>query len=452
MRKEKFDIQGMTCSSCSSHVENAVKKLNGIKNVSVNLLSNNMLVEYDEKIISDNTIISAVLNSGYGITKTQNISSMIIAMYHMIFNILRIPIPNFIINTIHGNSNILRFASLQVLLLIPIIIVNRNYFLIGYKRLLKKSPNMDSLIAIGASASIIYGLFSIYNISIGLINNQMDLIEKYSTNLYFESAGTILTLVTIGKYIETKSKGKTGSAIDRLINLAPKTAIIIKDNKEITVSVDDIEENDILLIKPGDRIPVDGMIKEGCTTVNQSSITGESIPVIKNEGDKVISGTINKNGSFKMIAEKVGENTTLSQIIKLVEEANNSKAPISRVADKVSGIFVPVVILISIIATIIWIILGQSFEFALSIGISVLVISCPCALGLATPIAIMIGTGKAAENGILIKSAESLEYLHSIDTVVLDKTGTITNGNPEVIDIITNQDIMLRRKNWQKKC
>ena len=470
----------MTCSSCQAHVEKAVKKLDGVKNVNVNLISNNMVVEYDNKKIDEKEIIDAVINAGYGACKVneENLNNdnrikntiviksmkkrliisiifwiplMYVAMHHMFYEWFGIPVPNIIKTYLHGNENALKFALTQVFLLIPILIVNRNYFLVGFKRLLKRSPNMDSLIAIGSLSSIIYGLFAIYMISSGLLNNNMVLVEKYSMDLYFESAGTILTLVTVGKYLETKSKGKTGDAISKLINLAPKTAIIIdEDGKEQEVLTENIKVGDILLIKPGGSIPVDGTIIEGISSIDQSSITGESIPVSKKEGDTVISGTINKTGTFKMKAEKIGENTTLSQIIKLVEEAGNSKAPIARLADKVSSVFVPIVILIAIVSACIWLLLGQSFEFALSIGIAVLVISCPCALGLATPVAIMVGTGKAAENGILIKSAESLETIHEADTVVLDKTGTITKGKPIVVSIVTDQDIMASRKYWKR--
>ena len=297
---------------------------------------------------------------------------------------------------------------------------------------------MDSLIAIGSSAAIVYGIYAIYMIGYGLGHNNLELVQRYSNDLYFESAGTILTLITVGKYLETKSKGKTKDAISKLINLAPKTSIVIRSGEEIEVSTDEIIQGDIILIKPGTIIPSDGVVVDGTSFIDQSPITGESIPVEKNIGDDVVSGTINKNGYLKMQATKVGENTTLSQIIKLVEEAGSSKAPIARLADKVSGIFVPVVIGIAILATVFWLLQGQSLEFALSIGISVLVISCPCALGLATPVAIMVGTGKGAQNGILIKSAESLETLHLVDTVVLDKTGTITEGKPQVIDILVN--------------
>ena len=470
MKKEKFDIQGMTCSSCSAHVERAISKLEGIKSVNVNLLSNNMIVEYDENITNNETIIKAVIDAGYGarISSTEKntqtkkekapnnqdviksmkkrliisvcflIPLMYIAMYHMFYEWFGLPIPTFINNLFHGTENAITFGFTQFLLLLPIVYVNRNYFIVGFKRLFKGSPNMDSLIAIGSSAAIVYGIFAIYMIGYGLGHNQIELVKRYSMDIYFESAGTILTLITVGKYLETKSKGKTSDAISKLINLAPKTAIVIRENKETEIAVEEIVQGDIIAIKPGGSIPVDGIVIEGSTAIDQSSITGESIPVEKNIGDNVVSGTINKNGYFKMKATKVGNDTTLSQIIKLVEEASNSKAPISKLADKVSGIFVPVVITIAVLATIFWLLQGQSFEFALSIGIAVLVISCPCALGLATPVAIMVGTGKGAQNGILIKSAESLELLHKVDTVVLDKTGTITEGKPKVTDIVSN--------------
>lgn len=469
MQKVKFDVQGMTCSSCSSHVERAVKKLEGVKIVNVNLLSNNMTVEYDEKILNNDKIINAVVDAGYGAnvseiknkqetkedktSKDENIIKgmkkrlitsvcfliplMYIAMYHMLYEWFGLPIPQIIQELFHGSENALVFAFTQFLLVLPIVYVNRNYFIIGFKRLFKRTPNMDSLIAIGSTAAIVYGIFVIYMIGYGLGHNNIDLVNRYSMDIYFESAGTILTLITFGKYLETKSKGKTSDAISKLINLAPKTATVIREGKEIQINTEDILVGDIIVIKPGESIPVDGIVIEGSSSIDQSSITGESVPVEKTIGDSLVSGTINKNGYLKVKATKVGNDTTLSQIIKLVEEATSSKAPISKLADKVSGIFVPVVITIAIIATIFWLLNGQSFEFALSIGIAVLVISCPCALGLATPVAIMVGTGKGAQNGILIKSAESLELLHLVDTVVLDKTGTITEGKPKVTDIVS---------------
>lgn len=468
MKKVKFDIQGMTCSSCSSHVEKAVGKLEGIQNVNVNLLSNNMIVNYDETILDKEKIIQAVVNAGYGATceqpkrtkqkeekqalQTENIRSMkkrliisicfliplmYIAMEHMFQEWFGLPVPQIVINAFHGAENAINFGLTQFLLLLPILYVNRNYFIVGFKRLFKGTPNMDSLIAIGSGAATVYGIFAIYMIGYGLGHEQMELVERYTMDIYFESAGTILTLITLGKYLETKSKGKTSDAIRKLMALAPKTAIVIREGKEVELALEEIVVGDIIVIRPGGSIPVDGVVIEGTSSVDQSSITGESIPVQKGKGDNVISGTNNKSGFLKMEATKVGAHTTLSQIIKLVEEASNSKAPIAKIADKVSSIFVPTVIGIAILTVVIWLMVGQKFEFALTMGIAVLVISCPCALGLATPVAIMVGTGKGAENGILLKSAESLELLHLVDTVVLDKTGTITEGKPKVTDIVT---------------
>lgn len=456
MKKVKFDIQGMTCSSCQTHVEKAVKKLSGVQSVNVNLIGNNMVAQYDENCLDNEAIIKAVVDAGYGAamsdvseqTKKAKIPSedenikamkqrlilsivfwiplMYIAMYHMLYEWFGLPIPQVINRMFHSAENALAFGFTQFLLVLPIMYLNRNYFIIGFKRLFKRSPNMDSLIAIGSTAAIVYGIYAIFQIGYGLGHEKIDVVQKFSMDLYFESAGTILTLITVGKYLETKSKGKTSDAIRKLIDLAPKTAIVLREGKEVQVEVEEIAIGDIVIIKPGGGIPVDGTIVEGNTWIDQSSITGESIPVEKSVGDAVVSGTMNKNGFFKMKVTKVGKDTTLAQIIKLVEEAGNSKAPIARIADKVSGVFVPVVIMIAVLACVFWILQGQSFEFALSIGIAVLVISCPCALGLATPVAIMVGTGRAAENGILVKSAESLENLHLVDTVVLDKTGTIT--------------------------
>lgn len=472
MQKAKFNIQGMTCSSCQAHVQKAVEKLEGVRDVNVNLLSNHMMLEYDETIQNHDNIIKAVVDAGYGASiadienkkqpqndkkidsqdiiksmKKRLIISLIfwfplmyIAMYHMFYEWFGMPIPGIITNLFHGTENAITFGLTQFLLLLPIVYVNRNYFRVGFKTLWKRAPNMDSLIAIGSTAAIVYGIYAIFMIGYGLGHHQIQFVERFSQDLYFESAGTILTLITVGKYLETKSKAKTSDAISKLINLAPKTATVLRNNQEVEIMVEEILIGDILILRPGGGIPVDGVIVEGSSSVDQASITGESMPVQKEVGDSVVSGTINKNGSFKMKATKVGADTTLSQIIQLVEEAGNSKAPIARLADKVSGVFVPCVITIAALATIFWILQGQSFEFALSIGIAVLVISCPCALGLATPVAIMVGTGKAAQSGILIKSAESLELLHLVDSVVLDKTGTITEGKPKVTDILSKID------------
>lgn len=463
---EKFNVTGMTCSACSAAVEKSVKKVNGVKSVNVNLLSNNMIVEFDSDVTDSNKIIQAVVDAGYNASvyvhgkgvsekreKTDNpvkeeilemkkriiisfiflIPLLYISMGHM----FSFPLPMFL----HGTENAITFSFMQFLLTLPIIYINRKYYSVGFKTLLHRSPNMDSLIAIGSSAAVLYGIFAIFRIGYGLGHNQMEIVNQYMMDLYFESAGTILTLITLGKFLEIKSKGKTSEAITKLMDLAPKTATVIRDGQEIEISINDVVIGDLIFVRPGQSIPVDGVIVEGSSAVDQSALTGESIPVEKKKGDKVIAATINKTGFLKFKAEKVGKDTTLAKIIELVEEASSSKAPIAKLADKVSGIFVPVVISIAVIATVIWLFLGQSFEFALSIGIAVLVISCPCALGLATPVAIMVGTGIGASNGILIKSAEALETAHTIDTVVLDKTGTITEGNPRVADIVTTNGI-----------
>lgn len=318
----------------------------------------------------------------------------------------------------------------------PIVYNNRKYFIVGYKTLFRFSPNMDSLVAIGASAAILYGIFAMLRISFGLRSGNFNLVIKYANDLYFESAATILTLITLGKYLEEKSKRRTSDAITRLMDLAPKTAVVIRHKVEIEVPIEEVVLNDLVVVRPGQRVPVDGIVLSGNSSVDESAITGESMPVFKHKGDTVLSASINKTGSFTLKAIKVGKDTTLAQIIQLVENASASKAPISKLADRISAIFVPVVIGIAVIATTVWwLVLGYPFEFSLSIGIAVLVISCPCALGLATPVAIMVGTGKGAEHGILIKSAESLEMAHKIDTVVLDKTGTLTEGKPKVTDI-----------------
>ena len=451
--KDKFDITGMTCSACSAHVYKAVSKLDGVKDVNVNLLSNNMVVEYDDNI-KPSDIITAVVDAGYGaqvasqnksdnkkVNKEQiNESDLMYERLKYSF-IFFIPVlylsmgpmmhlPNLPI--LQGYENSLNYAFTLFLLTIPIVFINRAFFIKGYKALIHKAPNMDTLVALGAFSAMVYGIFAIYRIGYGLAVSDHELVMKYSHSLYFESAATILTLITLGKYLEAKSKKKTSKALEKLMDLTPKTAIIEREGKEYTVLVDEVKAGDIVIVKPGGSIAVDGEIIEGNTTIDQSSITGESMPVEKSVGDKVISATINKTGYIKYRALKVGKDTTISQIIALVEEAANSKAPISKLADKISGIFVPIVITIAIISAVFWLYMGMSFEFALSIAISVLVISCPCALGLATPVAIMVGTGRGAENGILIKSAESLEAAHSINAIAIDKTGTITEGKMTV--------------------
>lgn len=457
--KKKYNVTGMTCSACSAAVERSVNKLQGVQSVSVNLLSNNMVVDYDEGLLSDEKIIAAVENAGYNATVAEKkkvieekdvnhfeneineirwrfiISAIFLIplMYIAMGDMINLPIPNLLI----GTSNAITYTFTQFLLTLPIVYVNKNYYKSGFKNLFRASPNMDSLIAIGSGAALVYGVFAIFRIAYGLGHNQLEIVAQYSMDVYFESAATILTLITLGKYLEARSKGKTTDAITKLMDLAPKTALVIRDGKELELPVEDVIIGDIVIVKPGQSVPVDGVIVEGSSSVDQSALTGESIPVEKREGDSVIAATINKTGYFKFKAQKVGDDTTLAQIIQLVEDANASKAPIAKMADKISGIFVPVVIAIAIVSTLIWLMVGQTFEFALSIGIAVLVISCPCALGLATPVAIMVGTGMGASNGILFKSAQALETAHMVDSVVLDKTGTITEGKPKITDIVT---------------
>ncbi len=454
--KEKYNITGMTCSACSAHVTKAVAKVNGVKNVNVNLLSNSMVVEYDDAV-SSSDIISAVTEAGYGAeiennkgtskqtqklpydTELENMRKRLVISFIFFIPVMYLSmgsmagLPQFsFFKHYEGSFN---YAFTLFLLTIPVLIVNRKYFINGFKALFNKAPNMDSLVALGSSAAVIYGIFAIYKIVYGYTYQETSIVMKYSHDLYFESAVTILTLITLGKYLETKSKRRTRDAVEKLISLTPKTAIVEKDGKEVTVAYDDIQAGNIIVVKPGGIIACDGIIISGAASIDESAITGESIPVEKKQGDKVISATINKTGHIRFKALKVGKDTTLSQIISLVEDAANSKAPISKLADKISGIFVPIVIVIALISGIFWLYMGESYEFALSIAISVLVISCPCALGLATPVAIMVGTGKGAEHGILIKSAESLEMAHNIKAVALDKTGTITEGKMKVVNI-----------------
>lgn len=455
---KKFDVTGMTCSACSSHVEKSVCKLVGEGNVSVSLLTNSMQVKYDEKKISEEDIIKAVEDAGYGASvagapaakkaekkgsvvdeeikemKTRLIISFIFLiplMYVSMGSMAGLPQPSFLT----GHANAVSFAFTQFLMCLPIIYVNRKYFIVGYKTLWHRAPNMDSLIAVGSTAALAYGIFAIYRMSYGLGAGDYALVEKYHMDLYFESSVMILTLITLGKFLETRSRRKTSEAISRLTELAPETAVVERNGVETEIPIEELNAGDIVIVKPGARIPADGIIVDGNSSVDESALTGESIPVEKTAGDKIIAASINKNGFLKFRAEKVGSETTLAQIIKLVEDASASKAPIAKLADKIAGVFVPVVMTIALVTAIAWLATGHDFEFALSCAISVLVISCPCALGLATPVAIMVGTGKGAENGILIKSAEALETLHLVKTVIMDKTGTLTEGKPVVTDI-----------------
>jgi Cu+-exporting ATPase len=462
MKKEKYDVTGMTCAACSMAVEKSVKKLDGVENISVNLLQNNMNIAYDKDKLTRESIVKAVENAGYGAYRHSDGSSQLEAssnpaekeylnmkkrlIVSLIFTIplfylsmghmAGMPLPDFFL----GYKNALNLAFTQFLLALPVVIINNKFYRVGFKTLLKRSPNMDSLIAVGTSAALIYGVFAIYRIGYGLSTDDGTLVMKYAHDLYFESAGVILTLITFGKFLEARAKGRTSEAIKKLMDLTPKTALVEINGIEGEIPVEALVLGDIIIVKPGKRVPADGIIVEGYTSIDESMLTGESIPVEKKTDSRVISGSINKTGFFKFKADKVGKETTISQIILLVEEAQSTKAPIAKLADKISSIFVPVVLSISLLSTIVWLLLGHSFEFALSIGIAVLVISCPCALGLATPTAIMVGTGKGAENGILIKSGEALEIAHKIDTIVLDKTGTITIGKPIVKDILTFND------------
>ena len=472
-KKIKFNITGMTCSACSSHVQRAVEKLEGAAEVQVNLLTNSMSVNYDEAILGTDKIIEAVEKAGYGASLADSLKNsssnknsadvagktsgsrsfqndaaklerdkikkrlilslvfMIPLFYVSMGHMASLPIPHFL----HGIENALIFSFTQFLLALPVLIINKKFFTGGFKAFLNKAPNMDSLVAVGSGAALIYGIFAIYKMAYGMGHGDMETVRLFAGDLYFESAAMILTLVSLGKFLEANAKGKTSQAITKLMNLRPKTALVIRNGKEEEIPVEEIVKGDLILIKPGFSIPVDGIIVEGNSSVDEAAITGESLPVEKTAGDKVVSASINLSGTFIFKAERVGDDTTLSQIIALVEEASASKAPVSKLADKISNYFVPAVIVIAVITLFVWLIAGEGFEFALSRAISVLVISCPCALGLATPTAIMAGTGKGARLGILIRSAEALETAHKTNTVVLDKTGTITQGRPDVIAI-----------------
>ncbi len=465
MKNCKFIITGMTCAACQANVEKAAMRLDGVENAQVNLLTEELIASYDEEKLSEENIINAVNSIGYGAKlynandkndslkaqwdsrkkreeekeasmKKRLFSSIIILvvlMYIAMGQMMGLPVPSFIA----GVENALNNAIIQMLLALPVLIINKKFFVSGFKGLIKKAANMDSLVALGSGASFLYGIFAIIMIVNAKESGDIEKLQHYAHQLYFESSAMILTLVTVGKYLEARSKRKTGDALGKLVELSPKTATIIKDGVEVTIPSEDVKKDDILIIRPGERLPVDGMVTEGFSYIDQSVVTGESLPVEKSPYDEVISATLNKNGTFKMRATKVGENTTLSQIIRLVDKASSDKAPIARLADKVSGVFVPVVMIVSVLTFIIWLIVGETSETALSFAITVLVISCPCALGLATPVAIMVGTGKAAENGILIKNAAALEALQGVDTVFFDKTGTITTGEMTVSDIVT---------------
>lgn len=465
MKKTTLNITGMTCASCAKAVERSGKKLSGVSESVINFATEELAVTYDEKQIKVQDIIAAINKSGYGakekskdksreegkakeqknlvirviISAVFTLPLLYISMGHMI----GLPLPSFLL----PDKKPMLFAILQLIFTVPVVVLGYKFYTIGFKSLFKLRPNMDSLIAVSTSSALIYGIFAIIKIAKGD--------ASYVHNLYFESVAVIITLVSLGKYLENKSKGKTSEAIKKLINLTPKTAVVIREGQETIVPFEDIKVGDILVVKGGESLPVDGIVTEGYASVDESMITGESMPVEKNIGDKIISASIISKGYIKYEAKKVGKDTTISQIIKLVEEAQGSKAPISKLADKISLYFVPTIMALAIISSLAWFISGESVTFALTIFISVLVIACPCALGLATPTAIMVGTGKGAEYGILIKNGEALETAHKIDTVVLDKTGTITEGNPKVTDIFafndyTNEQIIMYAASAEK--
>ncbi len=457
--KQKFNVTGMTCSACSAHVDKAVRRLDGVCGVNVNLLGGSMTVDWDGALTPEQ-IVSAVEKAGYGASlaaasgqgaarakpaasaleddlknmKVRLIASFVFFIplfYLSMGHMMGLPIPGFF----HGPENAMTYALTLFLLTAPIMVINQKYYRVGFKTLWRLSPNMDSLIAVGSAAAVAYGVAALYCIGWGLGHGDTALVEHYSMDLYFESAGTILTLITLGKYMETRSKGKTGQAIARLMDLTPKTACVLRDGVEAELPVELVQVGDLVLVRPGASAPVDGVVVAGASSVDESALTGESIPVDKGPGDTVISASINKSGVLTLRAARVGEDTTLAQMIRLVDEAASSKAPIAKLADKVAGVFVPVVMAIALVTAVVWMIATGSVERALTSGVAVLVISCPCALGLATPVAIMVGTGKGAEHGILVKSAEGLERLRSVTAVVLDKTGTVTQGKPKVTDV-----------------
>lgn len=458
--QEKYNVAGMTCAACQARVQKSVSNLTGVQECNVNLLKNSMVVTYDDKNVNSGQIIAAVEKAGYGASlqqakgksaaqavspvdtvkkeyetmKRRVIWSFVFAIplfYISMGHMLGWPLPGFFL----GTENSMIYALTLFLLALPVAIINNKYYRMGFKTLFHGSPNMDSLIALGSGASLAYGVYALYKIAWGFGYGDLAMVNQITHDLYFEGAGTILTLITLGKFFETRAKGRTSDAINKLMNLAPKKATVVRNGVETVIPAEEVEKGDILIVKAGESVPVDGVLLEGTGSLDESAITGESIPVDKQAGDKVIGATINQSGYFRMRADKVGDETALSQIIKLVDEATSSKAPIAKLADKVAGIFVPIVIGIALLAMVVWLICGATFEFAMTIAVSVLVVSCPCALGLATPTAIMVGTGRGASNGILIKSAEALETAHSVNVVVMDKTGTITQGKPVVTDL-----------------
>ncbi len=456
--KIKFNVSGMTCAACSARVEKVTAGVAGVDKVEVNLLAGSMVVEAADDSVAP-AIVSAVSAAGYEASlpgekkvnqektpgqnpmremKIRIIGSFIcltILMYFTMGHMVGLPVPSWY----HGTKNALVATLLQLFLTLPAVYLNRVYYSRGLKALYHRSPNMDSLIAIGSLAALIYGVAALFRMAWGMGNDRWDIVEHYSKNLYFESAAMILTLITLGKFLETRAKGKTGDAIRQLMDLSPKQATVLRNGSPLEIPIEEVKVGDTVVVRSGSSIPVDGTVIKGRGSVDQSTLTGESIPVEKNSGDSVSAATINREGYLEIRAEKVGDDTTLSQIIRLVEEAGGSKAPIARLADKIAGVFVPVVMTIALAAFVIWMIAGKGMEFAVNMAVSVLVISCPCALGLATPVAIMVGTGAGASLGVLYKNAQALESLHKVDTVVLDKTGTLTTGKPSVTDILCGQ-------------
>lgn len=457
--KVKFQVTGMTCAACSARVEKVTKAVKGVTAAEVNLLAGTMVAEVESDAVCSD-ICTAVSNAGYGASRYQEKNQaprepvkkdelkemkiriivsgifLCILMYLTMGHMIGLPAPHIFC----GRENSLLFALVQFLLTLPAVVLNRVYYTRGLKALWNRAPNMDSLIAVGSGASLLYSIAALLVMAYAMGHGQWDVVAFYGNNLYFESAATILTLITLGKFLETRAKGKTGDAIRQLMDLAPKTATVRRDGAEIEVSVEQVLVGDTVIVKSGGSIPVDGTVLAGRAFVDQSALTGESVPVEKESGDTVAAATINVSGYLEFRADKIGEDTSLAQVIRLVEEAGGSKAPIARLADKISGIFVPIVMTIAAIAFIAWMLAGQSVEFSLTTAIAVLVISCPCALGLATPVAIMVGTGRGAKMGVLFKNAQALENLHKVDTIVLDKTGTLTTGKPEVTDVLAQGD------------
>ena len=452
----KFNVTGMTCAACSARVEKVTSQVPGVQKAEVNLLAGTMTVEADNESAVE-MIIKAVDDAGYGVSvpgkkkaeikvdtgleamKKRIIISagyLIVLMYFTMGHMVGLPMPSWY----HGVQNAAVAALLQLLLTLPVVVLNRAYFTRGIKALWNRAPNMDSLIAVGSGAALIYGIVALFRIVFAMGHDDWDTVRLYSENLYFESAAMILTLITLGKYMETRAKGKTGDSIRRLMDLSPKTAVVrADDGSEREIPVEEVRVGDVVIVRAGGSIPVDGTVLTGRAAVDQSALTGESLPVEKSVADAVAASTINTEGYIELHADKVGEDTTLAQVIRMVEEAGGSKAPIARLADKIAGVFVPVVMGIACVVFAVWMLAGQTLEFSLTTAIAVLVISCPCALGLATPVAIMVGTGTGARMGVLFKNAEALENLHRVNTVVLDKTGTLTTGKPAVTDILPGE-------------